>query len=69
MEALAAVAPVVASATGGLGDLPVALVPPGDPRALAAAIDRALSHPSAPGPADRFDWAAVGAALDAHWTR
>jgi glycosyltransferase involved in cell wall biosynthesis len=68
-EAIAAGVPVVASATGGLVDLPVALVPPGDPRALAAAIDRSIDAPPAPTSADAFDWAAVGAAIDAHWTR
>jgi glycosyltransferase involved in cell wall biosynthesis len=51
LEALAAGVPVVASAVGGLqslGALPgVNLVPPDDPRALAAAIERALSRPHA----------------------
>jgi D-inositol-3-phosphate glycosyltransferase len=71
IEALAAGVPVIASATGGLRDLPVAHVPPGDPRALAAAIDQALAEArTAPrGVAATYDWAAVGATLDAHWHR
>lgn len=52
LEALAAGVPVVASAVGGLrglaGRAGVQLVPPGDPRALAAAIDRALADPPPP---------------------
>jgi glycosyltransferase involved in cell wall biosynthesis len=49
LEALAAGVPVIASAVGGLCELPaVHLVPPGDPRALAAAIDHVLAHPPAP---------------------
>ncbi|HTJ41474.1 MAG TPA: glycosyltransferase family 4 protein [Kofleriaceae bacterium] len=72
MEALAAGVPVVASATGGLVDLPgVTRVPPGDPRTLAAAIDRELVRPSTSLGANgrAFDWATVGAAIDAHWMR
>jgi glycosyltransferase involved in cell wall biosynthesis len=71
-EAIAAGVPVVASASGGLADVAgVALVPPGDPRALATALDRALADPIAPDPgaAAALDWSAVGAALDAHWAR
>jgi glycosyltransferase involved in cell wall biosynthesis len=71
-EALAAGVPVVASATGGLADVPgIALVPPGDPGALAAALDHTLAHPRSPDPAaaGALDWSAVGAALDAHWAR
>ena len=46
LEALAAGVPVVASAVGGLRDLgALSLVPPDDPRALAAAIDRAIANP------------------------
>ncbi|HEX7837950.1 MAG TPA: glycosyltransferase family 4 protein, partial [Kofleriaceae bacterium] len=46
LEALAAGVPVIASAVGGLCDLPgVALVPPEDPRALARAIDHTLAAP------------------------
>lgn len=49
LEALAAGVPVIASAVGGLCDLPgVQLVPPEDPYALARAIDRVLAHPPAP---------------------
>lgn len=48
LEALAAGVPVIASAVGGLRDLPAAhLVPPDDPGALAAAIDRVLAAPPA----------------------
>lgn len=49
LEALAAGVPVVASATGGLRELPgPRLVPPDDPAALAAAIDRMLASPTDP---------------------
>jgi glycosyltransferase involved in cell wall biosynthesis len=49
LEALAAGVPVVASAVGGLCELPAArLVPPDDPYALARAIDRVLAAPPAP---------------------
>jgi glycosyltransferase involved in cell wall biosynthesis len=49
LEALAAGVPVVASAVGGLRDLPGAhQVNPDDPRALASAIDQVLAHPPAP---------------------
>jgi len=63
LEALAAGVPVVASTVGGLKDLPVVLVPPDDPRALAAAIDRVLASP--PGRADvsSLDWSRVAARL------
>jgi glycosyltransferase involved in cell wall biosynthesis len=71
LEALAAGVPVIASAVGGLrelADLPgVTLVPPDDPRALAAAIDRALADPP-PAAALRagvakFDWPAIAPRL------
>lgn len=46
IEALAAGIPVVASAVGGLADLAaVCHVPPDEPRALAAAIERVLADP------------------------
>jgi glycosyltransferase involved in cell wall biosynthesis len=46
LEALAAGVPVVASAVGGLGELPgVRLVPPEDPDALARAIDQLIARP------------------------
>jgi len=74
LEALAAGVPVVASAVGGLRELPatlglasrggaVELVPPDDPRALAAAIDRVIASP--PGRADvsSLDWSRVAARL------
>jgi glycosyltransferase involved in cell wall biosynthesis len=48
LEALAAGVPVIASAVGGLPDVPgVHLVPPDDPAALAAAIDHTLAAPPA----------------------
>jgi glycosyltransferase involved in cell wall biosynthesis len=73
LEALAAGRPVVASATGGLRELPAParLVPPDDAPALAAAIDAALADPPAPETcrrsiADR-DWSIVGRRLSDHW--
>ena len=46
LEALAAGVPVIASAVGGLRELAqVRLVPPEDPRALAAAINHTLDSP------------------------
>ena len=64
LEALAAGVPVVASAVGGLCDLPaVHLVPPDDPRALAAAVDHNLAHPPASATlrksVARLDWREV----------
>ena len=48
LEALAAGVPVIASDVGGLSALSaIHLVPPEDPRALAAAIDRTLADPPA----------------------
>ncbi len=50
LEAMAAGVPVVASRVGGLAELPAAalrLVPPGDPEALAAAVDQLLGDPEA----------------------
>jgi glycosyltransferase involved in cell wall biosynthesis len=50
LEALAAGVPVIASAVGGLIDVPgVRLVPPEDPYELARAIDRVLADPPPPG--------------------
>lgn len=49
LEALAAGVPVIASAVGGLCELPgVRRVPPDDPRELARAIDRTLATPPSP---------------------
>ncbi len=46
LEALAAGVPVIASAVGGLCDVPgVRLVAPDDPQALAGAIDQVLARP------------------------
>jgi glycosyltransferase involved in cell wall biosynthesis len=50
VEAMAAGRPVVATAVGGIPEVVIhgdtgLLAPPGDPVALAAAIDRLLSHP------------------------
>jgi len=46
LEALAAGVPVIASAVGGLCELPgVRLVPPDDPLALGRAIDHVIGHP------------------------
>jgi glycosyltransferase involved in cell wall biosynthesis len=43
--------PTVASDVGGLGDLATVVVPPGDPDALAAGVERALrAGPVAPPP-------------------
>ncbi|MEO8846860.1 MAG: glycosyltransferase family 4 protein [Kofleriaceae bacterium] len=60
-EALAAGVPVIASRVGGLVDLPITLVPPDDPRALARAIATAP-------PADvaSYDWRNVANRLLAH---
>ena len=74
LEALAAGVPVVASAVGGLRALGrAALVPPDDPRALAAAIDRALAAPPPPdqlrAAAAAFDWRLVDVRLFAHALR
>jgi len=44
LEALAAGIHVIASRVGGLRELPVTLVPPDEPRALASAIDRVLAQ-------------------------
>jgi glycosyltransferase involved in cell wall biosynthesis len=48
LEAMAARVPVVASRLGGMAELPpgaIETVPPADPDALAAAVDRLLGHP------------------------
>jgi glycosyltransferase involved in cell wall biosynthesis len=64
LEALAAGVPVIASAVGGLRELPhVELVPPEDPRALAAAIDRVLANPPARTDVSHLDWRHVAARL------
>ena len=73
LEAMAAGAAVVASRVGGLAELPVVThVAPGDPAALAAAIDHLLESPRAL--ADQvarqarfvasYDWSRVGPRLD-----
>ncbi|HSN28603.1 MAG TPA: glycosyltransferase family 4 protein, partial [Kofleriaceae bacterium] len=59
LEALAAGVPVVASRVGGLAELPVVHVPPDDPRALAAAIERVLDAPPPRHDMAAFDWRAV----------
>ena len=75
LEAMAAGAAVVASAVGGLAELPagaVTRVPPGDPAALAAEIDALVLDPdrraAQVAAADRFvsglDWSVVGPRLD-----
>lgn len=86
IEALAAGIPLIASDTGGLAELGrygAHLVPPQDPAALAAAIDRmgdlrdleeASVREADPViddrlPAPSFGWAAVGPLIDAHWRR
>jgi glycosyltransferase involved in cell wall biosynthesis len=67
LEALAAGVPIVASAVGGLRDLPGILhVRPDDPVALAAAIDGALAAPHAPVDVSHLDWPRVCARLLDH---
>ena len=74
LEALAAGVPVIASAVGGLRELPhVRLVAPDDPHQLATAIDEVLTHPPAPhvlraGVAG-LDWREVAARLLARMTQ
>lgn len=79
LEAMAAGVPVVASRTGGLGELPPGMmtsVPPGDADALARALARCLSDPAlrqrharAAGRwVEQHDWARVGTRLWAHAT-
>lgn len=68
VEALAAGVPVIASAVGGLCELPgVRLVPPDDPRALARAIDQTLAAPppaaSLRAGVAKFDWREVAPRL------
>jgi glycosyltransferase involved in cell wall biosynthesis len=75
LEAMAAGAAVVASAVGGLAEIPaeaISRVPPGDPIALAAAVDRLVLDPgrrtSQLRAQERFvsqlDWSVVGPRLD-----
>lgn len=63
LEALAAGVPVVASRVGGLAELPVVHVPPDDPPALAAAIDRVLAQPPERQSMAALDWTRVAARL------
>jgi glycosyltransferase involved in cell wall biosynthesis len=74
LEAMAAGVPLIASAVGGLIELPrdsVSLVPPNDPMALAAAVDRLLGDEAARrrqvSAASEFvtsrDWSAIGPRL------
>jgi glycosyltransferase involved in cell wall biosynthesis len=69
LEALAAGVPVVASAVGGLRELPklagraIDLVPPEDPCALADAIDRVLVNPPPRADVSELDWSRVTARL------
>ncbi|MCE9580080.1 MAG: glycosyltransferase family 4 protein [Deltaproteobacteria bacterium] len=77
LEGMAAGVPVIASAVGGLAELPgsaITHVPPEDPAALAVAIEHVLQGAiDTRAAAARFiedrDWRAVGARLDAHWRR
>ncbi len=69
LEAMAAGVPVVASAVGGLAEMPLAArIPPDDAGALAAALDRVLSAcpdvRAAREFARRHDWSAVGPRLN-----
>ena len=71
LEAIAAGVPVVASAVGGLRDLPATLVPPDDPRALARAIDqiatsRSEIDASSVIDATAYDWGVVARRLLDH---
>jgi glycosyltransferase involved in cell wall biosynthesis len=66
LEALAAGVPVIASRTGGLADLPVIHVPPDDPHALAAAIDRTLAAPPTRMDMAHFAWPVVARRLLTH---
>jgi glycosyltransferase involved in cell wall biosynthesis len=74
LEALAAGVPLVATTTGGLADLPpdaAWLVAPGEPQALATAIDAALGagrpRPGATRVTADLGWDAVGTRLWEHW--
>lgn len=67
LEALAAGVPVVASAIGGLAELPgVTRVRPDDPHALAAAIERVLAAPPPRIDIAHLDWRRVTARLLDH---
>lgn len=67
LEALASGVPVVASRVGGLAELEVHHVPPDDPAALAAAIDRTLASAPDPGTLRRavahLDWRTIAPRL------
>ena len=68
LEALAAGVPVVASAVGGLCELPgVRLVPPDDPHALACAIEQSITRPPPPqtlrAGVAKFDWREIAQRL------
>jgi glycosyltransferase involved in cell wall biosynthesis len=70
LEALAAGVPLVATTSGGLAELPADAawrVSPGDPVALAAAIDEALASPGARTASDGLDWSVVGRSLWRCW--
>lgn len=73
LEAMAAGAAVVASRVGGLAELPIVThVPPADPAALAAAVDRLLASPGTRAEqiaaqarfVAAYDWSRVGPRLD-----
>ncbi|HEV7559717.1 MAG TPA: glycosyltransferase family 4 protein, partial [Kofleriaceae bacterium] len=64
LEAIAAGVPVIASAVGGLRDLPAVLVPPDDPHALARAIDQIDASSVVDTAA--YDWSVVARRLLDH---
>lgn len=64
LEAIAAGVPVIASAVGGLRDLPAVFVPPDDPRALARAIDQI--DVSSVADTKNLDWGVVARRLLDH---
>lgn len=75
LEAMAARAALVVSAVGGLADLPVTRVAPGDPAALATAVDALFADRARTArqlaAQDRYvatrDWAHVGPRLNPVW--